>query len=143
MHENQEPKTNMKLTFQPGPAFPLAQANHMPLAGPPSKEWRQLVLQARAACFVAVFMWLWVKNRYPKWLALVNGLPMTKTGGPYPGGSILTHTHVSRSPVSCFVLCAWDPSLRTSALRIGSGPILAIGSPPAAAVPGGPVLWVW
>ena len=36
-------------------------------------------------------IWLWVKNRYPKWLAL-QVETWTKTCGPIPGRSILTHT---------------------------------------------------
>ena len=30
-------------------------------------------------------IWLWVKNRYPKWLALASGKAWTKTCGPIPG----------------------------------------------------------
>ena len=37
-------------------------------------------------------MWLWIKNGYPKWVALVNG---TNDNTPRsPGGVILTHTHI-------------------------------------------------
>ena len=48
-------------------------------------EYRSTLLQAGE-------IWRWVKNAYPKWLALING-----TCGPIPGGSILTHTHIAYS----------------------------------------------
>ena len=36
--------------------------------------------------------WLWVKNMYPKWVALVSGNMDQNLW--FPGGLILTHTHV-------------------------------------------------
>ena len=34
---------------------------------------------------------------YPKWVALVNGLPWTETRGPNPGGFILADTQMGLS----------------------------------------------
>ena len=40
-------------------------------------------------------IWLWVKHRCPKWLATVNGNVDQNLRSSFPGGLILTHTHMS------------------------------------------------
>ena len=80
----------------------------------------ELFLQSRAKrhCFVGAVghthVAVAVKHGVsPKWLALANGLPRTKTCGPIPGGLILTHTHFGAElPVVSFKNSARASSLR-------------------------------
>ena len=96
----------------------------------------------KPAVILPILKWLWIKNRYPKWLALVNGdMDQTLRSESIPACFILTHNQVPEEGFVGSARSQLPPAPHGDEARdLASDPVPGVGSAPTGSHSSGCIL---